>query len=133
MKHLILTGLALLAILFLLLKYYGNALYSEPYYIQHLFFLLFFLILNTANSFLVEVQNSLFQVLVFGAQRSNVVEYFESNNIALKHLLLRNWEAGYETLPYPPAIGAYAVYNKNDLYDSIEYAWSRVSLFACFL
>lgn len=66
------------------------------------------------------------QIVIFGGQRSEVVEYFERNHVALKHLLLKGWEPSYETMPYPPATGAFAIYHKNDFFDSIDHAWQQV-------
>ncbi|XP_025082303.1 mucolipin-3-like isoform X2 [Pomacea canaliculata] len=65
------------------------------------------------------------QIVIFGGQRSEVVEYFERNHVALKHLLLKGWEPSYETMPYPPATGAFAIYHKNDFFDSIDHAWQQ--------
>lgn len=65
------------------------------------------------------------QIVQFGGQRSDVVEYFEHNQRALKHLLLRNWDPSYETMPYPPATGKYALYTVNDLLDYVQFAWQQ--------
>ncbi|ESO94525.1 hypothetical protein LOTGIDRAFT_118439 [Lottia gigantea] len=61
------------------------------------------------------------QVVIFAGQRSGTVDYFERNKLALKHIFLKNWEAAYETMPYPPAVGNYAVYTKQDLIDHIDH------------
>nr|KAG5705297.1 hypothetical protein BaRGS_010748 [Batillaria attramentaria] len=63
------------------------------------------------------------QLVIFGGQRSDIVEYFERHDTALKHLLLKGWDPSYETMPYPPATGRYAIYSKDDFFDAIEYAW----------
>jgi mucolipin 3/mucolipin len=68
-----------------------------------------------------------FQVIQFGAQRSDVVEFFERNLRAVEHLMLKNWDVAYETLPYPPASGEYAVYSRTNLFNYIENAWEKVS------
>lgn len=65
------------------------------------------------------------QLVQFGAQRSEIVDYFEQNHRALQHLLLKDWDPSYETMPYPPATGAYALYTVEDLLDYIDYAWGR--------
>lgn len=65
------------------------------------------------------------QLCLFGFERSLFVEYVEKNNIALRHLYLKDWNPGYETLPYPPATGPYAVYNKYELFDHINYAMEK--------
>ncbi|XP_076462043.1 mucolipin-3-like [Babylonia areolata] len=65
------------------------------------------------------------QLVQFGAQRSDIVEYFEQNQKALEHLLLKNWDPSYETMPYPPATGDYALYSVDDLLDYIDFAWRQ--------
>ena len=67
------------------------------------------------------------QLVQFGGQRSEIVEFFERNHKALEHLLLKNWDASFETMPYPPATGQYALYSVNDLLDYIDFAWANVS------
>ncbi|XP_041359222.1 mucolipin-3-like isoform X2 [Gigantopelta aegis] len=62
------------------------------------------------------------QVYLFGLQRYSIVEYFEKNHIALKHLLLKNWDPSFETMPYPPATGAYAIYTRQELAEYINFA-----------
>lgn len=62
------------------------------------------------------------QLCLFGYERSLFVEYVEKNNIALKHLYLEKWDPAYETMPYPPATGQYAIYTKDDLHQHINFA-----------
>jgi len=71
------------------------------------------------------------QLVQFGGQRSEIVEFFEGNQKALQHLLLKGWDPSYETMPYPPATGDYALYTVNDLLDSIDFAWENVSVCVC--
>ncbi|KAK6189007.1 hypothetical protein SNE40_005064 [Patella caerulea] len=61
------------------------------------------------------------QVLIFASQRSGTVDYFERNRLALKHIFLKDWEASYETMPYPPAVGEYAIYTKQNFYDHVNH------------
>ncbi|XP_067678694.1 mucolipin-3-like isoform X2 [Haliotis asinina] len=65
------------------------------------------------------------QLVIFGQQRSSIVQYFERNQIALKHILLKDWDPSYETLPYPPATGQYALYMRNNLLEHINYAMDQ--------
>ena len=74
---------------------------------------------------------SVLQLVQFGGQRSEIVEFFEGNQKALQHLLLKGWDPSYETMPYPPATGDYALYSVNDLLDSIDFAWENVSVCVC--
>ena len=41
--------------------------------------------------------------------------------------------SGWETLPYPPAHGEFAVYTIDDLVSGVDFAVSRVSLMGFFL
>ncbi|XP_060085979.1 mucolipin-3-like [Ylistrum balloti] len=61
------------------------------------------------------------QLVIFGFERSEFVGYVEKNNLALKHLYLKNWDSSYETMPYPPATGKYALYDIPTLVDYINH------------
>ncbi|KAK3091912.1 hypothetical protein FSP39_023650 [Pinctada imbricata] len=65
------------------------------------------------------------QLVIFGYERSEFVDYVEKNNIALKHLFLKDWDNSYETMPYPPAIGTYAIYTVEELKEHINFALER--------
>ena len=68
-----------------------------------------------------------FQIVIFGSQRESIVEFFEKSNLAFKHLFLENWDPAYETMPYPPATGQYAIYDLSSLYSHLNYAMEQVS------
>ncbi len=53
--------------------------------------------------------------------------FLEKSSVAFSHLYLLNWTPAYETLPYPPASGPYAVYTIPDFYKTVDYVQSRVS------
>ncbi|XP_021374138.1 mucolipin-3-like [Mizuhopecten yessoensis] len=61
------------------------------------------------------------QLVLFANERSNFATFLNRNNIALKHLLLKDWSKDYETMPYPPTTGMYGVYNIKDLEDHVQY------------
>ncbi|XP_059162837.1 mucolipin-3-like isoform X2 [Physella acuta] len=65
------------------------------------------------------------QVIIFGGQRENIVEYFERSDLTYKHLLLKDWSTAYETLPYPPAAGDYAIYSMPELFDHMNYVMKQ--------
>ncbi|XP_046576711.1 mucolipin-3-like isoform X2 [Haliotis rubra] len=65
------------------------------------------------------------QLVIFGQQRSSIVQYFERNQIALKHILMKDWNPSYETLPYPPATGQYALYMRQNLLEHINHAMDQ--------
>lgn len=65
------------------------------------------------------------QLVIFGYERSEFVGYVEKNNLALKHLYLKNWDPSFETMPYPPATGKYAIYDIPKLVDYINFAVMR--------
>ncbi|KAK6183165.1 hypothetical protein SNE40_010694 [Patella caerulea] len=65
------------------------------------------------------------QVINFATLRSGRAEYLKGNELAFKHLFLEDWSASYETMPYPPAEGDYAVYTKQGFYDHLNYIISQ--------
>ncbi|XP_070196589.1 mucolipin-3-like [Littorina saxatilis] len=65
------------------------------------------------------------QLWQFGNQRSEIVDFFDRTDKTLDHLLLKGWDASYETMPYPPATGEFAVYTVNDLLDHVQYTWEQ--------
>lgn len=62
------------------------------------------------------------QMFQFGNDRGNFSSVVNRGHLVLRHLLLKNWDASWETLPYPPAQGDFAVYNIDDLESGINYA-----------
>jgi len=65
---------------------------------------------------------------MFGMSRSSHVNFLEKSNIAFKHLFLKDWNPAYETMPYPPAMGAFAVYTIPDFYKMVNFALQQVGL-----
>jgi len=63
---------------------------------------------------------------MFGISRTSHVDFLEKSNIAFKHLFLQNWNAAYETMPYPPAMGAFAVYTIPEFYGMLNFALNEV-------
>jgi len=66
-------------------------------------------------------------LILFGNDRSQFATFVERNAIAMKHLLLKDWTNEYETMPYPPSHGVYAIYTIDDLLDHINYTIVNVS------
>lgn len=62
------------------------------------------------------------QLCMFGADRAVFAKYLDRNNIAMKHLLLKGWQPEFETMPYPPTSGDYALYRIEELFEHIDYA-----------
>lgn len=62
------------------------------------------------------------QLCMFGSDRADFANYLERNNIAMKHLLLKGWQPEYETMPYPPTSGTYALYRIEELFEHIDHA-----------
>ena len=52
--------------------------------------------------------------------------FISETNLTFHHLFLQNWDASQETLPYPQAMGDFAVYTKEDFVQSINYAVIQV-------
>lgn len=70
-----------------------------------------------------------FQLSMFGNWRSSHVNFVEKSAVAFEHLYLLNWSPAFETLPYPPASGPYAVYTIPDFYNMVNFLQTRVSYF----
>ena len=68
-----------------------------------------------------------FQLVIFGHSRTSHVEFLEKSNLAFRHLYLKDWNPSYETLPYPPASGPYAIYTIEEFYDYANHALKQVS------
>ncbi|KAI3388866.1 hypothetical protein SNEBB_005855 [Seison nebaliae] len=62
------------------------------------------------------------QVLLFGIDRSSHIEFIHDHQTMFERLFLKNWDPAYETLPYPPSMGAYSVLTKNDFYEHVDHA-----------
>lgn len=62
------------------------------------------------------------QLIQFGYSRSSFVEFTSSTLRTMQHLYLRDWSNSYETMPYPPAIGKYALYKIDVIEDHFNYA-----------
>ncbi|XP_052231389.1 mucolipin-3-like isoform X2 [Dreissena polymorpha] len=61
-------------------------------------------------------------VFSFGGCRVHVSDTITHGQLAIKHNLLKGWSAEYETIPFPPSIGPFAVYSVEDLIDRINFA-----------
>lgn len=68
------------------------------------------------------------QLALFGFYRAAHVDFIEKGNIAFKHLYLYGWGASYETMPYPPATGVFAIYTIPQFFRSVDYALRRYNL-----
>ncbi|XP_063398254.1 mucolipin-2-like [Mytilus trossulus] len=67
-----------------------------------------------------------YQLVLFGTDRAQFADFLERNNIAMKHLLLKDWSQDYETMPYPPSTGIYAIYTIDNLLEHINYTVTNV-------
>ncbi|XP_073998934.1 mucolipin-3-like isoform X2 [Rhodnius prolixus] len=63
-----------------------------------------------------------FQLCLFAHSRYNHVNYSWDNRITFSHLFLKGWDPTREVNAYPPGLGPLALYNKNDFYETIDYA-----------
>ena len=72
-------------------------------------------------------------MFTFGNDRSNFSDVVNRGELTLRHLLLKDWDANWETLPFPPAQGDFAVYDIEELKERINFAVQRVRvLIKCF-
>ncbi|XP_053394863.1 mucolipin-3-like isoform X2 [Mercenaria mercenaria] len=62
------------------------------------------------------------QLIQFGYSRSSLVDFVEKSTITMEHMYLMSWDSTYETLPYPAAIGKYALYTTEDIIKHINFA-----------
>ena len=62
----------------------------------------------------------------FGDDRVDFNNVVHRGHLTLRHLLLKDWDAGWETPPYPPAQGDFAVYDIETLKEKINYAVTNV-------
>ncbi|KAL4235836.1 Mucolipin-2 [Mactra antiquata] len=62
------------------------------------------------------------QLIQFGYSRSSFVEFAEKSTLAMEHMYLKDWTNAYETMPYPPASGRYALYEIHEIIDHINHA-----------
>lgn len=62
------------------------------------------------------------QLCLFAHSRYNHINYTWDNRVAFSHLFLRGWDDASEVQSYPPAKGPFALYMKDDFYDTIDFA-----------
>ncbi|PAA92221.1 hypothetical protein BOX15_Mlig003171g4 [Macrostomum lignano] len=62
------------------------------------------------------------QLYVFGMESSGHVYFLKTAQTAFKHLFLESWDPSWETPPYPPSHGPYAVYTYDSFYSAINFA-----------
>ncbi|XP_036326382.1 mucolipin-3-like isoform X1 [Rhagoletis pomonella] len=62
------------------------------------------------------------QLCLFAHSRYNHINYTWDNRIAFSHLFLRGWDSSREVESYPPSVGPFALYEKSDFYNTIDYA-----------
>lgn len=63
------------------------------------------------------------QLSLFAHSRYNHVNYTSDNRLSFSHLFLRNWDASMEVIAYPPATGPFALYIKEDFFETVNYAY----------
>lgn len=68
-----------------------------------------------------------FQLCLFAHNRYNHVNYTWDNRITFSHLFLKGWDSTREVEAYPPGAGPLAVYQIDEFYDTIDYAYSGYS------
>jgi len=47
--------------------------------------------------------------------------------MSFDHIFMRDWSIDHEVLPYPPAVGPYAVYTRDDFFAHMNHAIAKVS------
>lgn len=64
------------------------------------------------------------QLCLFAHSRYNHINYTWDNRIAFSHLFLKGWDSSREVESYPPSVGPLALYEKQEFFDTIDYALS---------
>lgn len=67
------------------------------------------------------------QLCLFAYNRYNHVNYTWDNRITFSHLFLKGWDSTREINAYPPAAGPLAIYQIQEFYDTIDYAFDGYS------
>lgn len=67
------------------------------------------------------------QLCLFAYSSYNHVNYTWDNKITFSHLFLKGWDTTREVLSYPPAVGPLAIYEKDDFYSTLDYAYEGYS------
>ncbi|XP_030372669.1 mucolipin-3-like isoform X2 [Scaptodrosophila lebanonensis] len=70
------------------------------------------------------------QLCLFAHARYKHINYTWDNRIAFSHLFLKGWDSSREVESYPPAVGPFALYEKDAFFQTIDYAvdgYSRVN------
>lgn len=62
------------------------------------------------------------QLCLFAHSRYNHINYTWDNRIAFSHLFLKGWDSSREVESYPPAVGPFALYQKTEFFDTMQYA-----------
>lgn len=67
------------------------------------------------------------QVYFFASHRHTHAEFVRNHQITFQHLFLKNWDPAREIETYPPALGAMAIYEIDDFYSTIDFAFEKYS------
>lgn len=64
------------------------------------------------------------QLCLFAYSRYNHVNYTWDNRVTFSHLFLKGWDSTREVNSYPPAVGPLALYEKQEFFETIDYAYA---------
>lgn len=62
------------------------------------------------------------QLCLFAHSRYNHINYTWDNRIAFSHLFLKGWDSSREVESYPPAVGPFALYEKTEFFNTVQFA-----------
>lgn len=65
-----------------------------------------------------------FQLCLFAHNQYKHVNYTWDNRIAFSHLFLKGWDPSMEINVYPPSAGPLAIYQIDEFYETIDYAYN---------
>lgn len=63
---------------------------------------------------------------MFGDMRMSHVDFVEQTGSSLRHIMIKNWEAGRDVRAYPPNFPDYSIYTVNSFYDHLTFAVQKV-------
>lgn len=81
----------------------------------------------------VAVPITYFQLVFYGYVRAAHVDFTETTLLAFKHIYVYRWDPDWETMPYPPAKGSFAIYTIENFYSSVNYALQQVPCYKCII
>jgi hypothetical protein len=62
------------------------------------------------------------QLVIFSSEMSRYLTHQGNIGVTFREIMLVNWDSVREVMSYPPAAGPYAIYTKDEFYESLDHA-----------